>query len=251
MTNNEETETSKNKDVVIHEIKGGIVAMLSKSEEAKVHEIQEEFRRGIESISQFKRSVTFYGSALIREDHPSYKQVYSLSYKIAKELNNYAILSGGGGGVMEAANRGAFDGGANSIGLTIKLPNEQKTNKYVTDEIPFNFFFSRQAAMSYSTEVCIFCAGGYGTLDELFELLTLQHTKKIGRFPIILFGVDFWNPIKKMLEEVMLEKYKTIEPADLEYFTITDNEDEVIEIIKNSKLRDGDDVLKLDGEVVI
>lgn len=251
MINNEEKKISNVNDVVIHELKAGAVAILSKSEQAKVHAIQEEFRLGIEAIDQFERSVTFYGSALVTEEHPSYKQVYSLAYKIAKELSNYAILSGGGGGIMEAANRGAFDGGVRSVGLTIKLPDEQKTNPYVTDEIPFNFFFSRQAAMSYSTEVCIFCAGGYGTLDELFELLTLQHTKKIGIFPIILFGVDFWNPIKKMLEEVMLEKYKTIKKEDLEYFTITDDEDEVIRIIKSSKIRNGEDVLKIDGEIII
>ena len=245
MINNEEKIEPKVKNVVIHEIKGGLIANLSKVEEAKIHEIQEEFRRGIEAINQFKQSVTFYGSALIGEDHPSYKQVHHLSYRIAKELNNFAILSGGGGGVMEAANRGAFEGGAKSVGLTIRLPNEQKTNEYVTNEIPFNFFFSRQAAMSYSTEVCIFCPGGYGTLDELFEILTLQHTNKIGKFPVILLGVDFWNPIKKMLNDVMLEKYKTIEKSDLEYFTITDDEDEIIKIIKNSKIRNGEDVLEL------
>ena len=246
MTNNEETEISTRKNVVIQEIKGRLIANLSKVEEAKIHEIQEEFRRGIEAINQFKRSVTFYGSALIEEDHPSYKQVYHLSYRIAKELNNFAILSGGGGGVMEAANRGAFEGGAKSVGLTIRLPDEQKTNKYVTDEIPFNFFFTRQAAMSYSTEVCIFCPGGYGTLDELFEILTLQHTDKIGKFPIILLGVDFWSPIKKMIHDVMLEKYKTIEESDLEYFIITDDEEKILNIIKNSKIRNGEDVLELD-----
>jgi len=245
MTNNEETGVPiTKKDIVIHELKAGVIPMLNKNEEAKIQRIQEEFRNGLEAISQFKTAVTFYGSALIKEDHPSYQQVHHLAYRIAKELN-YAILSGGGGGVMEAANRGAYEAGTKSVGLTIKLPHEQKTNKYVTDEIPFNYFFSRQAAMSYSTEACIFCPGGYGTLDELFEMLTLQHTNKIGKFPIILLGADFWSPIKRMLHDIMLEKYKTIEEIDLDYFRITDDEDLILEIIKNSKIRNGEDVLEL------
>lgn len=239
-----ETEVEKDpRHPVLEEIRNKCTALYGDKEEEKICQIQEEFRNGIESVNKFTPSVTFYGSALIGEDHPSYKQVYHLAFRIAKELK-YNIFSGGGGGVMEAANRGAFEaGGVRSVGITIKLPNEQKANKYVTDEIPFEFFFSRQTTMSYSTEVCIFCPGGYGTLDELFEMLTLQHTGKIGKFPIILLGVDFWNPIKKLLEDDLLAKYKTIKTEDMNYFTITDDEDKILEIIKNSKMRDGSDAL--------
>jgi len=241
MINNTETQKGSKKEA-LEEVKKGCINIGGESEEAKMCEIQKEFTNGIEKVLEFDSSVTFYGSAIITEDHPSYKQAQHLAYRISKELN-YAILSGGGGGVMEAANRGASEAGGKSVGLTIRLPHEQKTNKYVTDEIPFNFFFTRKTTMSYATEVCIFCPGGYGTFDELFETLTLQQTNKIARFPIILLGVSFWEPIIKVIKEVLLDKYSTITPADLEYFTITDDEDQIMEIIKSSKKRDGADEL--------
>lgn len=193
-------------------------------------------------ISEFTPSVTFYGSARLTEDHPSYKQSQSLAYRISKELG-YVILSGGGAGIMEAVSRGAHEAGGKSVGLTIRLPHEQQTNKYVTDVIPFYFFFARQVSMSYMTEVCIFCPGGFGTLNELFEMLTLQQTGKIGRIPIILLGVEFWTPMQKLIKEVLSEKYNVISPGDLNMYTITDNEDEILKIISESRLRDGEDAL--------
>lgn len=210
----------------------------------KVKRIQEEFHQGIDIVSKFNPSVTFYGSTRIREGEPFYKKIKDLTFRIAKELG-YAVLSGGGPGIMEAANRGAFEAGGKSIGLTIKLPNEQIANPYLTDEISFDFFFTRQSAMSYSTEVCIFCPGGFGTLNELFEILTLQQTKKIGRIPVILYGSEFWSPIEKMIKENLLEKYHTVNEYDMNLYIIEDNEDEILRIIKNSKLRNGqEDSLK-------
>lgn len=212
-------------------------------EEVKLKTIIEEFHKGIETVQKFNPSVTFYGSTRITEEHPYYKKVQNLTYRIAKELG-YAVLSGGGPGIMEAANRGAFEASGRSVGLTIKLPFEQVTNPYVTDEIPFHFFFTRQAAMSYSTEVCVFCPGGFGTLNELFENLTLQQTGKIGKIPVILFGSDFWNPINKMIKENLLEKYQTISEKDMGLYTIEDDENIILEIIKNSAMRSGLDSLK-------
>jgi len=211
--------------------------------ELKLKMISDEFNDGLKIIQEINPSVTFYGSARIKEDHPYYIKVQKLSSRITKELG-YAILSGGGPGIMEAANRGAFEAGGRSVGLTIKLPNEQINNPYLTDQISFNFFFTRQSTMSYSTEVCVFCPGGFGTLSELFEILTLQQTNKIGRFPIILFGSEFWNPIEKTIKETLLEKYHTINEKDLHLYVIIDNEDEILEIIKNSKIRNGDDSFK-------
>ncbi len=232
------------KKLTIDDIKTGCVTLYGDNdEETKLCMIQEEFRQGIDMISEFTPSVTFYGSARLEETHPSYKQTRSLAYRISKELG-YIILSGGGAGIMEAANRGAFEAGGKSVGLTIRLPNEQTTNKYVTDEIPFYFFFARQVSMSYMTEVCIFCAGGFGTLNELFEMLTLQQTGKIGKIPIILFGTEFWNPMDKLIKEVLAEKYRTIHIEDTNLYTITDDEDEVLRIISKSRLRDGQDALK-------
>ena len=212
-------------------------------EEVKLKMIKEEFRNGIDLVNKFNPSVTFYGSTRLNEDHPYYKKVQSLTYRIAKELG-FAILSGGGPGIMEAANRGAFEAGGRSVGLTIKLPNEQINNPYVTDQIPFNFFFTRQSAMSYCTEVCIFGPGGFGTLSELFEILTLEQTKKIGRIPVILFGNDYWNPLDKTIREVLLDKYQTVKKEDTDIYTIIDNEEEILEIIKNSKMRNGEDSFK-------
>lgn len=214
-----------------------------KVEEIKLKAITEEFHKGIEVVKQFNPSVTFYGSTRIKENSPHYKKVQSLTHRIVKDLG-YAVLSGGGPGIMEAANRGAFEAGGKSVGLTIKLPFEQITNPYVTDEIPFHFFFTRQSAMSYSTEVCVFCPGGFGTLNELFENLTLQQTGKIGKIPVILFGSDFWNPLNQTIKEVLLEKYKTVSEKDMNLYTIEDDEDKIIDIIRNSKMRSGLDSLK-------
>lgn len=214
-----------------------------KVEEVKLKAITEEFHKGIEVVKKFNPSVTFYGSTRIKEDQPYYKKVQNLTNRIVKELG-YAVLSGGGPGIMEAANRGAFEAGGKSVGLTIKLPFEQVTNPYVTDEIPFHFFFTRQSAMSYSTEVCIFCPGGFGTLNELFENLTLQQTKKIGKLPVILFGSDFWNPLNETIKKILLEKYHTVNEKDMQLYTIEDDEDKIIDIIRNSKMRSGLDSLK-------
>ena len=231
------------KQLTIEDIKNGCITLYGENhDETKLCMIQEEFRQGISLIQDFTPSVTFYGSARLPEDHIAYKQTHSLAYRIAKELG-YNILSGGGSGIMEAANKGGFEAGVKSVGLTIRLPHEQITNPYVTNEIPFYFFFARQVAMSYATEVVIFCPGGFGTLDELFEMLTLQQTGKLDKIPIILFGSEFWNPIQNLIKEVLIDKYKTISPADLDLYTITDDEDLILKIISESRMRDGKDSL--------
>jgi hypothetical protein len=232
------------KHLSIEDIKSGCITLYGENnEETKLCMIQEEFRQGIEVIQDLTPSVTFYGSARLTEDHPDYQKAQSLAYRIAKELG-YNILSGGGGGIMEAVSRGGFEGGGKAVGLTIRLPHEQVTNKYVTNEIPFYFFFARQVALSYATEVCIFCAGGFGTLDELFEMLTLQQTEKIGRIPVILFGTEFWTPLQKLIDEVLVDKYKTVSQSETKLYTITDDEDEILQIISKSRLRDGQDALE-------
>ncbi len=214
-----------------------------KRDESKIRMITKEFQQGINAVKHLDPSVTFYGSARIKNDHPDYIKTYKLAYRIAKELG-FIIMSGGGNGIMEAANKGGFDAGVQSIGLSIELPHEQKINHYVTKEIPFHFFFARQVSMDYTTEVCIFCPGGFGTLNELFEVLTLQQTHKIGKIPIILFGSEYWNPLEKFIEEVLLKKYHAINSDDLNIYTIIDDEDEILEIVKNSRKRTGEDSLK-------
>jgi len=240
---NDTDEKPKIKHLTAEDIKSGCITIAGNNEEEeKICIVQEEFRQGIETITQINPSVTFYGSARFKEDNEVYKKVQHLAYRISKELG-YAILSGGGPGVMEAANRGAYEAGGKSVGLTIKLPHEQYTNPYVTDELPFYFFFTRQVSMHYSTEVCIFCPGGFGTFSELFEMLTLRQTEKIGEVPIILFGSEFWNPLNKTIEQVLVEKYGTVNIKELGIYKITDNEEEILGIVKNSKMRDGSDEL--------
>lgn len=231
------------KHITLEDIKNGCITLTNDDEKTKLYMIEEEFRQGIDAMKMVDKSVTFYGGARFNEDHEVYKKAQKLAYRISKELG-YTILSGGGGGVMEAVSRGAYEAKGKAIGLTIKLPHEQKPNKYLNKEIPFHFFFARQVSMHYTTEVCIFCPGGFGTLSELFEILTLRQTSKIGKVPIILFGSEFWNPLEKVIEKSLLKRYNTINPDDLNIYHITDNEDEILDIVKNSKTRDGGDDLK-------
>ncbi len=229
------------KHLTVDDIKNGCVTLTGDNDqETKLCMIQSEFKSGLDGIKDSAPSVTFYGSARIPDDQPIYKKVQALAYRISKELN-YAIITGGGGGIMEAANRGAHEAGGRSLGLTIRLPHEQKTNTYVKEEIPFYFFFARQVSMSYATEVCIFCPGGFGTLDELFEILTHLQTGKIGSIPIILYGSDFWKPLQGFIKDILVEKYKVVEANDLNLYRITDDEDEILDIIAASKIRDGSD----------
>ncbi len=231
------------KHITVDDIKNGCVSLSDdKGEDEKLYAIQEEFHTGIDAVKNEGPSVTFYGSARLQPEHPEYVRAYKLAKRIGEELG-YTIITGGGGGIMEAANKGAYDAKVKSIGLTIRLPNEQATNKYVTKEVPFHFFFTRQVSMSYTTEVCVFCAGGTGTMYEFFEILTHLQTGKIGPIPVILYGSEYWNSVIGMVQKVMVDKYHTISQSDLDRFTITDDEDLALEIIKKSKMRNGDDDL--------
>ncbi|NVN96926.1 LOG family protein [Candidatus Nomurabacteria bacterium] len=229
--------------ITTDDIKNGCITLTGgDGEESKLCMIQEEFREGIDAVKDMGPSVTFYGSARLKPDHPEYVKAEKLAYRIGKELG-YRIISGGGAGIMEAANKGAREAGVESIGFTIRLPREQDTNPYVTKEVPFHFFFARQVSMSYSTEACVFCAGGTGTMYEFFEMLTHLQTGKIGPIPIILYGTEFWAPIKKLLEEQFVGKYQTISQSDLERFIVTDDVDQILEVIRISKMRNGEDEL--------
>lgn len=232
------------KKLTVDDIKSGCITLYGdNNEETQLCMIQEELRQGIDMIQSYNKSVTFYGSARFPEDHVEYKRARNIAYRIAKELD-YTILSGGGPGIMEAANRGAFEAGGRSIGLTITLPHEQSTNKYVTDVIPFYFFFARKISMSYTTEVCLFFAGGFGTFDEFFEMLTLKQTGKIGDVPLVLVGTEFWNPLQKVIDEMLRDKFHTVDQGDLNLYIITDDEDEILDIIRNSKMRNGKDAFQ-------
>ncbi len=198
--------------------------------------INEELQQGIKEMSEYKSTVTFYGSARFKEGDKYYDKARHLAGRISSELGR-TIVTGGGPGIMEAGNRGAFEAGGKSVGLTIKLPMEQKDNQYLTDEVPFNFFFTRKMSLAFSSEVFIFFPGGFGTLDECFEQVTLIQTQKLQPIPVILYGSEFWKPFESVFQTILLEKFNTISPEDLSIFTITDDDEEVLSIIKNAKPR--------------
>ncbi len=199
-------------------------------------EIEKEFKMGFDFIKNYPKSVSIYGSARFKEDSEHYQAARHLAGRIVKELG-IAIVTGGSGGIMEAANRGALEAGGDSIGLNIQLPHEQVTNKYLSASLSFYYFFVRKAMLSFAAEAYIFFPGGFGTLDEFFELTTLSQTNKIPRIPLILVGNDYWPPILETIKKNLLEDHKTIDAADLNLFTVTENEDEILELIRKAPMR--------------
>ena len=197
--------------------------------------INSEFRHTFKCLKNYPKSVTFFGSSRFTEEHPCYVEARSLAKEIVKETG-YTVITGGGGGIMEAANRGAYEAGGKSIGMNIILPHEQKMNEFLTGHVRFYYFFIRKVALSFSAEVYIFFPGGFGTMDEFFEIITLIQTKKIARVPVICVGKDYWNNILKVTE-VLRDTYQTIDPGDEKIFHITDDHQEIVNIIKNSPLR--------------
>lgn len=198
--------------------------------------INEEFLAGFELISKYSKSVTFFGSSKFTEDNEYYIHARNLAAQIVKETQ-YAVVSGGGPGIMEAANRGAFEADGSSLGLVIKLSSQPSANKYLTDSQEFIHFFIRKVILSFSAETYLFFPGGFGTLDELFELLTLIQTKKIPRVPIILVGSKYWNQVDKFMKNTLLKDIKALDQSDMEIYQILDSNDEIIEIIKNAPMR--------------
>ena len=196
-----------------------------------------ELDRGYNLIKKYPASVSILGSARFPEDNRYYKTARSLGYRIAKELK-YAVVTGGGPGIMEAANRGALEAGGASLGITIKLPREQETNKYLTESADFEYFFDRKALLFFAAEAFVYFPGGFGTLDEFFELVTLIQNKKINNRPVILIGREFWEPVLELIDEKLSKEYKTIDVADVKIYKIVDSEDEAIEIIKNAEYRE-------------
>lgn len=194
--------------------------------------INNEFRHTFNFLKKYPRSISFFGSARFTEDHPCYVRARNLAQRVVKETG-YTIVTGGAGGIMEAANRGAYEVGGKSIGMNIVLPHEQRMNPYLTANIRFYYFFIRKVALSFSAEVYVFFPGGFGTMDEFFEIVTLMQTKKIPKAPIICVGKDFWSHVHAFSEK-MRDEFKTIDPGDENIFQITDSDDEVLEIIKRT-----------------
>jgi len=203
----------------------------------RVHEISREFTEGFEFLEDYPKSVTFFGANQFKEDNTYYENARRLASRVVKDLG-YSVLSGGGPGIMEAANRGAFEAGGNSLGLLIKLPSEQIINKYITKGFSSYYFFVRKVCLSFSAEAFIFYPGGFGTLDEFFEILTLIQTRKITHVPLICVGSEYWNELRGFMEREMTSR-GTITTEDLDLFHIVDDHDKIIEIIKKVPVRIG------------
>ena len=206
---------------------------INKEIDGHITEISREFKQGFEFLKKYPKSVTIFGSARLTETSTHYTDAYELAKRIVIDTG-YSVITGGGPGIMESANKGAFDAKGDSIGLNIVLPHEQKINPSVTDSIHFNYFFARKPMMTFSAEAFIFFPGGFGTFDELFGILTLIQTKKIPAVPIILVGKDFWIPVKEVIREQMLNRHHTINKEDLDMLNITDSVDTIIKIIKKA-----------------
>ncbi len=186
----------------------------------RLFRIMGELVQGFEELADVGKAVTIFGSARFKADHPHYQKAEKLARELAAA--GYAVLTGGGPGIMEAGNKGAYQAGGRSIGLNIDLPHEQDPNPYQTDLIKFRYFFTRKVMLvKYSTAFVIF-PGGFGTLDETFEALTLIQTKKIKPFPVYLVGVDYWQGLIAWLKDTP-EALGTISPDDLNLFKVLDD----------------------------
>ena len=169
----------------------------------------------------------------MKEDTHWYKKAKKLGLLLAK--NKFGVITGGGPGIMEAANRGASEGGGESIGLNIQLPYEQRINPWVKRRIGFHYFFSRKVMLAYAVQAYVYFPGGFGTLDESFELATLVETKKISqKIPIILVGKEFWTPLTNWMKESWYEKNHLIHKKDLDILNVVNSAEEAFKIIKNT-----------------
>lgn len=191
-----------------------------------------EFVSGFTFLGNIQKSVSIFGSARLPQNSQYCKKAYELGRRLAQE--GYTVVTGGGPGVMEAGNHGAWDAGGNTVGLNIELPHEQRINPYVRRSTSFHYFFSRKVMLDFSAEAYIFFPGGFGTLDEFAELITLVQTGKVeNTVPVILVGRSFWEPLTSWMRKVMLESLHTISAKDLKIWTITDDLDEVMELVSS------------------
>ena len=198
----------------------------------RVFRIMGEFVEGFDELATLTRGVSIFGSARAKPDDPDYRAAMETAALLAAE--GYAVITGGGPGIMEAANRGAFEAGGLSIGCNIELPFEQRPNAYQTRSLKFKYFFVRKMMfVKYSLAFIIF-PGGFGTFDELFEALTLIQTRKIRNFPVVLYGSNYWNGLLQWFKDVVQPGGK-ISETDLSMFHVTDSPQEVIEIMNRSQ----------------
>lgn len=201
------------------------------SDSWKIFKIMSEFVNGFERMQQIGPCVSIFGSARTKSENKYYQLAEEIAYKLTQE--GYGVITGGGPGIMEAANKGAKRGGGNSVGLNINLPFEQKPNDYIDRDksIDFNYFFVRKTVFLKYSQGFIGMPGGFGTIDELFESLTLVQTNKIAEFPVVLVGKEYWQGLIDWIKTTMLHEEHNINESDLDLFKIVDTADEAVKHI--------------------
>jgi uncharacterized protein (TIGR00730 family) len=190
-----------------------------------------ELVEGFETLNKIGPCVSIFGSARTKPDHPYYKKAVDIARLLTEA--GYGVITGGGPGIMEAGNKGAHLYGGRSVGLNIDLPFEQGFNKYIDPDanLSFRYFFVRKVMFVKYAQAFVALPGGFGTLDELFETLTLVQTNKVTKLPVVLVGTEFWSGLKSWIKDVMLEQYHNISPEDLDLMPITDEPEDVVRLI--------------------
>jgi uncharacterized protein (TIGR00730 family) len=206
-----------------------VIDALSRNESWRVFRIMAEFVEGIETLSDVNNAVTIFGSARVKPDDIYYQKTENLTRLLVQ--NGFSVITGGGGGIMEAANKGASEAGGKSVGMNIQLPFEQKPNPYANIHIHYKYFFIRKVMFVKYAVAYVILPGGFGTMDELFEALTLIQTKKIKSFPLILMGSEYWRGLLDWLKNTMLQEGK-IYHTDLDLIQVVDDPEEVVKLIK-------------------
>jgi len=206
-----------------------VVDDLTLQESWRIFQIMAEFVEGFDVMPQVFPAVTIFGSSRIKPQSAVYKTTLEVSRLLVE--SGFNVISGGGPGVMEAANKGATQAGGKSVGLHINLPSEQQANEYANVRLNFNYFFIRKVMFVKYAVAYIIMPGGFGTLDELFEALTLIQTKRIRSFPVILMDSEFWNGLLDWIRDTLIKK-KTLSKSDLEVFNVVDTAEEAVGIIK-------------------
>ncbi len=192
-----------------------------------------EFVEGFQFVTDFKKSVTIFGSSSFSENNENYEKARLLGQMLAR--NDFAVITGGGPGIMEAANRGAHEKDGDSVGINIQIETGERANKYLKHSIGFYYFFTRKVMLSFSFSGYIFFPGGFGTLDEFFEIITLVQTKKIPKkVAVVAVGRDYWEPLFEWIRNDLCYKYKTIKEENLEIFHLVDTPEEALEIVKRT-----------------